>query len=136
MAAGKQLSKADRAQLERAVASAEARTGLQFCVYLGPADGTPREHAEQLFASARARSRPAVMLYVAPDVRQVECVVAPEMTERITNGAAQAAVDVMLPVLAEGRLASGLEAGLEQLAEAAGPPRGDEPDEELPDIIG
>jgi uncharacterized membrane protein YgcG len=136
VAAGKRLGKADRASLERAVAQAETNTGLQFCVYLGPAKGDPKEHAEQLFQSARASSRPAVMLYVAPDVRQVECVIAPEATARLTDDAAQAGVDAMLPVLADGHLARGLATGLELLAAAAGPPRGDEPDEELPNIIG
>jgi uncharacterized membrane protein YgcG len=134
--AGRRLGKAGRSRLEQAVAAAEDDTGLQLCVYLGPADGEPREHAEQLFRAARARSRPAVMLYVAPDVRRVECVVAPEAAHRISNAAAQDGVDVMLPILARGDIAGGLEAGLGRIAAAAGPPRGDEPDEELPDVIG
>jgi len=136
VAAGRQLSKSDRGRLERAVSGAEAATGLQFCVYLGPADGDPRAHAEQLFAAARARSRPAVMLYVAPEARQVECVVAPEVTDRITDGTAQAAVDVMLPVLARGDVVRGLSEGIRVLADGAGPRRGDESNEELPDVIG
>ena len=119
------------------MADAETATGLQLCVYLGPADGDSRAHAEQLMAAATSvTTRPAVMLYVAPEARRVECVVAPGFTERVTDAAAQEAVDAMLPVLAAGRLAEGLEVGLRQLAEAAGPPRGDEPSDELPDVLG
>lgn len=136
MAAGEQVSKQDRARLERAVAQAEDATGLQLCVYLGPADGHTREHAEQLLAAASAKSRPAVMLYVAPEARKVECVVAPGLTDRISDAAAQQAVDAMLPLLAAGEFAGGLEVGLQRLAEAAGPPRGDESQEELPDVLG
>lgn len=136
MAAGETLTPADRAQVEQAVARAEEQTGLQLCVYLGPADGDPREHAETLLRAAQARSRPAVMLYVAPDSRRVECVVAPGATDRISDAAAQQAIDAMLPLLAAGELAAGLRTGLEALAAAAGPRRGDEPGEELPDVLG
>ena len=136
MAAGDQLSADDRARLARAVAQAEDDTGLQLCVYLGPADGQTRQHAEQLLAAASARSRPAVMLYVAPEARKVECVVAAGLTDRIPDAAAQEAVDAMLPALAAGELARGLELGLQHLARAAGPPRGDESPEELPDVLG
>jgi uncharacterized membrane protein YgcG len=76
------------------------------------------------------------MLYVAPDARKVECVVAPHATDRISDEAAQRAVDAMLPLLSSGELAEGLRTGLVLLAEAAGPPRGDEGDEELPDVLG
>jgi uncharacterized membrane protein YgcG len=135
VAAGERLSEQDRARLEAAVGQAEKATGLQLCVYLGPADGDPRQHAERLLAAAQARSRPAVMLYVAPEQRQVECVVAPSATERISDTAAQQAVDAMLPSFADGELISGLEIGLRRLAEAAGPPRGHEPEEQLPDVL-
>jgi uncharacterized membrane protein len=136
VAAGEQLSAEDRARLAAAVSAAEDQTGLQLCVYLGPADGQTRAHAEKLLAAASARSRPAVMLYVAPEARKVECVVAPGITDRISDAAAQEAVDAMLPALAEGDLVRGLVTGLEHLAAAAGPPRGDEPQEELPDVLG
>jgi uncharacterized membrane protein YgcG len=109
---------------------------LQLCVYLGPADGDAREHAERLFHSAQANTRPAVMLYVAPDARRVECVVAPQLADRIPDAAAQEAIDVMVPVLSAGDVAGGLAAGLRHIAAVAGPPRGDEPDEQLPDIVG
>jgi uncharacterized membrane protein len=135
VAAGEQLSTEDRVRLERAVSRAEDQTGLQLCVYLGPADGQTRQHAEQLLAAASARSRPAVMLYVAPEARKVECVVAPGLTDRISDAAAQQAVDAMLRLLGAGELAGGLEVGLERLAAAAGPPRGDESPEELPDVL-
>jgi uncharacterized membrane protein YgcG len=131
------LDRTDRTRLEQAVAQAELDTGLQLCVYLGPAQGHPREHAEQLMSAATtASTRPAVMLYVAPSERKVECVVAPGFTDRISDAAAQEAVDAMLPALAAGRTAEGLERGLQVLAQLAGPPRGDEPGDQLPDVLG
>jgi uncharacterized membrane protein YgcG len=136
VAAGERLPKSGRDRLARAVERAEADTGLQFCVYLGPAEGESRAHAEQLFQAAQAHTRPAVMLYVAPTIRRVECVVAPPITDRISDAAAQEAVDAMLPIFATGDLVAGLEIGLQRIAAAAGPARGDEPGESLPDIIG
>jgi uncharacterized membrane protein YgcG len=85
---------------------------------------------------AQAHTRPAVMLYVAPDSRRVECVVAPAVADRISDSAAQQAVEAMIPVLASGDLVSGLDVGLQRLSEAAGPPRGHEPPESLPDVLG
>lgn len=136
MAAGEVVSVEDRAVIAEAVAAAERSTGLQLCVYLGPADGDPRRHAEALLAEASARSRPSVMLYVAPESRRVECVVAAGARDRVPDAAAQRAVDRMLPLLAAGRLAEGLREGLQELAEAAGPGLPEPGAEELPDVLG
>jgi uncharacterized membrane protein YgcG len=134
--AGEALSPQDRAGVAAAVAAAEEATGLQLCVYDGPAHGSTRRHAERLLRAAGARSRPAVMLYVAPAARKVECVVARHATGRISDLDAQRAVEAMLPRFRDGELAEGLRQGLRVLAEAAGPPRGDEGEEELPDVLG
>ncbi|HVT65723.1 MAG TPA: TPM domain-containing protein [Mycobacteriales bacterium] len=136
MGAGDRLRKADRARLARAVERVEAETGLQVCVYLGPGDGESRQHAEQLFQAAGAHTRPAVMLYVAPAVRRVECVVAQQISDRVSDAVAQEVIEAMVPLLAVGDLVGGLEVGLQRIAAAAGPARGDEPGESLPDILG
>ena len=135
MAAGERLTKRDRARLARAIEQAEETSGLQLCVYLGPADGESRQHAEHLFQAAGAHTRPAVMLYVAPGARRVEIVVAPHLTDRVSDAAAQSTIEEMIPLLAAGNVLSGLEIGLQRIAAAAGPARGDEPREPLPDIL-
>ena len=58
------LSVRQQHRVERAVHDAEARTGLQLCVYLGPAGEDARAHAERLFVDAGLHTRPAVLVLV------------------------------------------------------------------------
>lgn len=127
----------DESRVARAVDAAEDFTGLQLCVYLGRQEGpSARAHAEGLLVAAGARSRPAVMLYVAADTRRVEVVTADWVRERISDAAASAAVEAMVGAFRRGDLARGLESGIAAIAAAAGPRRGDEPtSEELPDVL-
>ena len=101
------LSARQQRQVERTVHEAEARTGLQLCVYLGPAGEDSRAHAEQLFVEGGLHSRPAVLMLVAPQLRRVEIVTAPEARARIPDEAAQGAVDAMTARFAEGDLPGG-----------------------------
>jgi uncharacterized membrane protein YgcG len=115
------------------VHAAEARTGLQICVYLGPTDEDARAHAERLFVDAGLHTRPAVLVLVAPEVRRVEVVTAPDVRQRVTDEDAQAAVDRMTEHFANGELVRGLIAGVDHIADAAGPGEGS--GEELPDLL-
>jgi uncharacterized membrane protein YgcG len=130
------LSARQERRVARAVDEAEERTGLQLCVYLGPAGEDARAHAEQLFEAAGLHTRPAVLVLVAPDVRRVEIVTGAEVRDRVTDAGAQRAVDAMTARFAERDLAGGLVAGLEVLAEEAGPGTPPEGVEELPDLLG
>ncbi|HYZ90787.1 MAG TPA: TPM domain-containing protein [Actinomycetota bacterium] len=127
------ISRADRRAVDNAVRDAERTTGLQFCVYLGRAEGDPRAHAETVFAAAGLQERPSVLLLVAPDRRRVEIVTAPAARERLPDEDCAAAIEEMTPSFAEGRYADGLVAGLAKLAELAGPGTG--PGSDLPNII-
>jgi len=120
-------------QVEQAVHAAELRTGLQICVYLGPSDEDARAHAESLFVERGLHTRPAVLILVAPEVRRVEVVTAAAARERVSDTAAQEVVDRMTARFADGDLVGGLIAGVEHLANAAGP--GEPSDEELPDLL-
>jgi uncharacterized membrane protein YgcG len=121
--------------VEAAVRGAEAATGLQFCVYLGPGSEDARAQAESLFVEAGLHHRPSVLLLVAPDRRRVEVVTAPPARSRLTDEACARAIEVMTPLLAEGRYVDGIVRGIGRLAEeaGAGPPHGGE---DLPNIIG
>jgi len=117
----------------RAVDNAEKQTGLQICVYLGPAEEDARAHAERLFVERGLHTRPAVLVLVAPELRRVEVVTAPEVRQRVTDEAAQEAVDRMTTHFTDRDLVGGLIAGVEHIALAAGP--GGESGEELPDVL-
>lgn len=132
----KPLSRRQRRHLEGVVHRAEATTGLQICVYIGPADEDSRAHAESMFQSAGLHTRPAVLVLVAPNVRRVEIVTAPDVKERISDDAAGRAVSAMTERFSRGELAHGLEAGVTALAEAAGPGEAPPDTEELPDLLG
>ncbi|MCU1448397.1 MAG: hypothetical protein JWP02_567 [Acidimicrobiales bacterium] len=120
-------------QVERAIDEAEEHTGLQLCVYLGPVGEDARAHAESMFTQAGLHTRPAVLVLVAPELRQVEVVTAPEVRDRVPDEAAQRAVHRMTARFAEGDLTGGLIAGVAEIAEAAGAGPGG--GEELPDLL-
>lgn len=126
----------DRRAIERAVDTAEERTGLQFCVYIGPSGENARAHAESMFVEAGLDQRPAVLVLVAPGEHRVEIVTAAEIRGRLTDEACARALDDMTPAFKEGRFAAGLERGLARLADEAGPGTAGPDDTELPDVIG
>jgi uncharacterized membrane protein YgcG len=119
--------------VEEAVRTAEASTGLQFCVYLGPTEENARSHAESMFVDAGLHERPAVLLLVAPPQRKVEIVTSPTASERLPDNICADAITVMTERFRKRSFAPGLVAGIEFLARAAGPGVSDGPD--LPDIV-
>jgi len=125
----------DRRAIDAAVAGAEARTGLQFCVYLGPAHEDTRAHAEGLFVDAGLHEQPAVLIHVAPDHRKVEILTAPAARERVPDDACKRAIDVMTQHFAQNRFLDGLIAGIEQLAETAGPGTPPAGSADLPNVV-
>jgi uncharacterized membrane protein YgcG len=127
------LSARQQRRVEQAIHEAEQTTGLQLSVYLGPTGEDARAHAERLFVEAGLRTRPAVLVLVAPEVRRVEVLTAPEVRARVSDEAAQRAVDRMTERFGAGDLAGGLVAGVDELAAAAGPGPGGGP--ELPDLL-
>lgn len=130
------LTRRDRRTVDRAVSDAEVQTGVQFCVYLGPAgEHDARARAESLFVEAGLHERPSVLLLVAPDKRQVEVVTAPPVRDRLPDEACARAIEEMTPLFADGRFADGLVTGLRRLADEAGPSSGPAPTD-LPNILG
>lgn len=125
MAAGKSK------RIARAVDAAEELTGMQLCVYLGPADGDPHGRALSLFEDAH----PSVLLLVAPDAHAVEIVTAEGVRDRVTDEDCAAAIDLMRPLLRRKRYDKAIVAAVEHLARAAGPGAAAEGAAELPDVI-
>lgn len=124
-----------RRAVDRAVADAERTTGLQFCVYLGPAHEDTRAHAEGLFTEAGLHERPSVMLMVAPDQKKVEVLTAPSVRDRLPDTDCLVAVDEMTNCFARGEFMQGLVQGLRILAEKAGPGTAPSGGRDLPNVV-
>ena len=132
---GERLSKADRQKVDDAVRDAEAQTGLQFCVYLGPSGEDSRARAEEAFVKAGLHERPAVLVLVAPDVHRVEVVTAPDARERLTDDECKAAIAEMTPYFARNDFVGGLVVGLGELAERTGPGTAAPGAPDLPNVV-
>ena len=135
MVPGKPLNARQRRRIARAVRQAEAATGLQFCVYLGPTEADPRAHAHALLHDLGLAAEPAALLLVAPETRRLEIVTSPAAAQRIGDHAAGLAALAMAASFGVGDLAGGVAEGVRLLAQAAGP--GDRPAgaAELPDLL-
>ncbi len=130
------VSRKGRKLIDDAVREAEQKTGLQFCVYLGPANEDTRAHAESLFVQAGLQERPAVLVLVAPDQRSVEVVTAPDARERLTDEECDAAIQEMTPYFARNEFVDGLVVGLRELAERTGHGKPTPGGPDLPNVIG
>jgi uncharacterized membrane protein YgcG len=138
VAAGKGVivSRKGRKLIDEAVQEAESITGLQFCVYLGPAGDDSRATAESMFVQAGLNERPAVLLLVAPEERKVEIVTAPTAKERLTDDECAEALSEMTPYFARNEFVDGLVVGLHELAERTGPGKGEPGSKDLPNLLG
>jgi uncharacterized membrane protein YgcG len=129
------LSKTDRQAIDDAVRDAETKTGLQFCVYLGPGGEDARTLAERAFVEAGLHERPAVLLLVAPDAHRVEVVTAPDARERLTDEECEAAIAEMTPYFGRNDFVAGLVVGLGELAERTGPGTAEPDAPDLPNVL-
>jgi uncharacterized membrane protein len=122
--------------VQDAVHAAEAETGLQFCVYLGPAPGNTRALAERLFAGAEAEGQqPAVLVAVGTTDRQVEILTAEWAQGRVSDAACEAAIELMRPHLQQQAYDDALVAAVGYLAGAAGQGTPTAGGVELPDLF-
>jgi uncharacterized membrane protein len=134
--AGRRITKRNRRAIDGAVRNAEASTGLQFCVYLGPASDDTRAHAESAFVEAGLHELPAVLLLVAPEQRTVEVVTAPSVRVRLPDDECHAAVQEMTQYFARNAFVEGLLVGINELAERAGPGVAPPGTTDLPNVLG
>ncbi|MCU1487577.1 MAG: hypothetical protein JWN67_4323 [Actinomycetia bacterium] len=119
-----------------AVHAAEATTGLQFCVYLGPAPGGTRELAERLFAGAESEGqRPAVLIAVGTAERKVEILTADWAQARVSDAACAEAIEMMRASLVEGAYDAALVVAVGHLAAVAGNGTPQAGGVELPDLF-
>jgi uncharacterized membrane protein YgcG len=130
---GKPLTNRQRARIARAVRTAEAWTGLQFCVYLGPTEDDPLAHARGLMDELGLSAEPAVLILVAPEQRRFEIVTSPAAARRVPDHAARLAAIAMSASFGVGDVSGGIAEAVRELAEAAGP--GERTGADLPDLL-
>ena len=126
MAAGdartRELSSRERAEIDRAIRSAEALCRFEFSVFVGAAEGDSRAFARRLHASLVAPDR-SLLLMVDPGARVIEVVTGPEVRRHLTDREVQLGVLQMQSDFAGGDFVGGLTRGIAMLAEHARPQR-------------
>ena len=111
------VTRRGRQEVDRAVQEAEELTGLQFCVYLGPANEDTRAHAESLFEQAGLNARPGVLLLVAPRDRAVRIEVGYGLEPILPDGLAGEIIrTAILPEFRAGNIPRGIGRGLDRIA--------------------
>ncbi len=115
---GDGFSPTQRQQIDRAIRDAELVSRAEFSVFVGAAEGSPREYAERLHAALVAPDH-SVLVLVDPTAHALEVVTGAEVRRRLTDEAVALAVVAMQNDFAEGDLAGGIVGGLQMLAEHA-----------------
>ncbi len=119
VAAG-ELSARQRAEIDKAIRSAEQTCRFEFSVFRGVAQGSPAEHARSLHAALVAPSR-SVLILVDPTVRALEVVTGSDVRRHLPDREVELAVMAMQTAFAEGDEIGGLKRGISLLAEHAVP---------------
>ncbi|QBR93912.1 DUF5130 family protein [Nocardioides euryhalodurans] len=121
MAAG-ELRSSDRHEIDTAIRAAEQASRYEFSVFVGKADGAPREFATRLHAASVAPDR-SVLILVDPRARVIEVVTGADVRRTLDDQSVELAVLQMRSSFAEGDLVVGLVRGIAQLAEHARAPQ-------------
>ena len=120
MPSGEAFTDGQVREISRACTAAGQETGLHFSVYVGPAEGDVREHAERLHAALGRRATLAVVVLVAPGDRQLEIVTGKESSRRLSDRACALAALSMTTAFSGGDLVGGIVTGVRMLSESAG----------------
>ncbi|MFP5282334.1 MAG: DUF5130 family protein [Actinomycetes bacterium] len=120
--AGDTLGVAERDRLHRAVANAEAVSGVKFALFVGEVGGDPRTQANRLHQRLPDPNR-SVLVLCDPEERALEIVTGADTRRRLDDWACALAAASMQSSFAGGDLVGGLVNGISQLGEAARAPR-------------
>lgn len=122
MPASEGFSAAQRAEIDRAIRSAETASRYEFSVYVGAVDGEARKAAVDMHAALKNPAR-AVLILVDPEHRYLEVVTGSVVRRDLPDDAVALAVVTMQSCFADQDWVGGIKRGLAQLAEAARAPR-------------
>ena len=119
MAAG-DLSSRERADLDKAIRTAEQSCRFEFSVFIGGAEGDSHAYAKRLHASLVAPGH-SVLVMLDPTARVIEVVTGTEVRRHLTDREVEHAILAMQTDFAGGDLVGGLKRGIAMLAEHARP---------------
>ncbi len=121
MAAG-EFTASERFEIDKAIRAAEETSRYEFSVFVGNAEGNPREYARGLHAALVAPSH-SVLVLVDPVARVIEVVTGSVVKRTLTDHEVQLAILEMQTAFAAGDLVGGLKRGISLLAEHARAPQ-------------
>jgi hypothetical protein len=116
------FSSGDRFEIDRAIRAAEETSRYEFSVFVGHADGEPRDYAVGLHAALVAPSH-SILVMVDPVARVVEVVTGSVVRRTLTDHEVQLAILEMQSAFAAGDLVGGLKRGITMLASHARAPQ-------------
>ena len=121
MAGGEPFSSDQRAEIDRAIRSAETSCRFEFSVYVGAVGGHPHAYAQRLHASLSSPAR-SVLILVDPAARVIEVITGSVVRRSLSDDAVRLAVAGMESSFSAGDLVGGIKHGVGQLAESARKP--------------
>jgi hypothetical protein len=121
VAAGDPFRSTDRAVLDETIRKAEQLARVEFSVFVGNAEGEPRQFAESLHAALVAPAR-SVLIMVDPTQRVLEVVTGSYVRRTLTDSEVELAVAEMQSEFAADDLVGGLRRGIHMLADHARAP--------------
>ena len=122
MPSGDPFTSAEHAALDATIRRAEQLCRMEFSIFVGNAEGEPRDFATSLHNTLVAPSR-SILVMVDPTRRVLEIVTGAYVRRTLTDREVELAALHMQQDFAAGDLAGGLRRGIEMLAEHARPPR-------------
>jgi hypothetical protein len=118
---GDGFTSGQRHQIDKAIRGAETTCRYEFSVYVGPAEGDPREFAERLHGALVAPDR-SVLIMVDPAARVLEVVTGEEARLELEDSEVRLSVVEMQSQLALGDLTGAIVRGIHMLAAYARKP--------------
>lgn len=116
MAGGDYFNSHERGSIDETIRKAEQLSRIEFSVFVGKAEGEPREFATKLHRSLVAPSR-SILILVDPGARALEVVTGDWVRRKITDHEVELAVAEMKSAFASDDLVGGLRRGVTFLAE-------------------
>lgn len=123
MLAGDAFSERQREEIVRAIQLGRKASGVNFSVYVGAADGTPRSYAKRRHTELGGDAPDSVLVFVDPAARSLEIVTGSRARRWVDDRACALAAMTMTSAFAAGNLAGGIAQGLQVLAEHARHPQ-------------
>ena len=117
-----EFSAAERFAIEDAIRSAEQVARYEFSVFVGSAEGDPRDFAVRLHAALVAPER-SVLVLVDPAAHALEIVTGSVVRRHLTDQEVELSAVQMQSSFAVGDLVGGLRRGLQMLADHARAPQ-------------